>query len=63
MLLAKLSFEGSEPTTVLNDDHGTLCWPIAGVRHAKDVSIRRNFVKEQNFYFAGVHKHASVSLI
>ena len=46
-LLAELGFEDDEPTTVFSDNQGALCWLIEGVRHAKHVSIRRNFVKEQ----------------
>ena len=47
-LLAELSFEDNEPTTVLSDNQGALGSSIEGVRHAKHVSIRRhNFVKEQ----------------
>lgn len=46
-LLSELGFEDNEPTTVFSNNQGALCRSIEGVRHAKHVSIRRNFVKEQ----------------
>ena len=35
-----------DPTVIKEENHGTVTWGQEGVRHAKHVSIRYNFAKE-----------------
>lgn len=52
MLLYELGAAPKTPTVVYNDNNGALVWSSEGIRKAKHISIRRNYVKElsdQNF--------------
>ena len=46
-LLTQLDCQQEKPTALNEDNQGALVWSTDGVRHAKHVSIRLNFVKEQ----------------
>lgn len=44
VLLAELDETMDKPTTVFEDNQGAIKWANDGVRNAKDVAIRRNFI-------------------
>ena len=46
-LLKEMDSEQAKPTMVREDNQGALVWEDEGVRHAKHISIRKNFVREQ----------------
>ena len=46
-LLCELGFPQEHPTTLYEDNQGAQVWGTYGVRNAKHVAIRRNYVKEQ----------------
>lgn len=43
-LLQEFGCEQTESTPVMEDNHGAVVWGSEGVRHAKHISIRKNFV-------------------
>ena len=45
-LLDELDCAQMDPTVIKEDNQGAVTWGQEGVRHAKHVSIRKNFVKE-----------------
>lgn len=46
-LLKELNWAQKSATVMLGDNQGALVWSSDGIRHAKHVSIRMNFVKQQ----------------
>ena len=45
-LLKEIDCEQVQSTSILEDNQGAIVWGQEGVRHAKHVSIKKNFVKE-----------------
>lgn len=45
-LVKELEFEQQDGTSEGEDNQGAVIWGSEGVRHAKNVLIRKNFVKE-----------------
>lgn len=46
-LLQELGFEQAVSMVLYEDNQGAITWTTTGVRNARHVTIRRNYVKEQ----------------